>query len=144
MDSKGLLFAKADPGQKNLFPLITGLCGADVKTGDWVGADSLQHITELLAAVDECKWLSISAIDECRWTRDGFTILLGKRAIPVHFGKVDFDSKLAKLKNVLNTLNDRGWTDLVTRIDLDYPDRAYLEGQFPAPAPAQGTAKRPG
>ncbi|MGC9194842.1 MAG: cell division protein FtsQ/DivIB [Syntrophobacteraceae bacterium] len=144
MDSKGLIFATANPGQKNPFPLITGLCGADVKTGDWIGADSLQHISELLSAVDDSKWLSISAIDECRWTRDGFTIILGKRAIPVHFGKDDFDSKLAKLKDVLNTLNDRGWTDLVTRIDLDYPDRAYLEGQFPAPTPDRGTVKRPG
>lgn len=144
MDSKGLIFAKVNPGQKNPFPLITGLCGADVKTGDRVGADSLQHINELLSAVEDSKWLSTSAIDECRWAGDGFTIILGKRAIPVHFGKEDFASKLTKLKNVLSTLNDRGWTDLVTRIDLDYPDRAYLEGQFPVAAPVEETAKRPG
>jgi cell division septal protein FtsQ len=145
MDSKGVLFAETSPGQKNPLPLITGLCDSTVKTGDSVSEDSLHHISELLAAVSGSKsWLSSSSIDECRWTRDGFTVVLGQRAIPVNFGKEDFQRKLAKLKDVINTLNDRGWTDLVTGIDLDYPGRAYLQGQFPGTAPVQGTAKRPG
>ncbi|MDR3555569.1 MAG: FtsQ-type POTRA domain-containing protein [Syntrophobacteraceae bacterium] len=145
MDSKGVLFAETSPGQKNPLPLITGLCDSTVKTGDSVSEGSLRYISELLSAVSGSKsWLSSSSIDECRWTRDGFTVILGQRAIPVNFGKEDFERKLAKLRDVIITLNDRGWTDLVTRIDLDYPGRAYLEGQFPGAAPVQGTAKRPG
>lgn len=145
MDSQGVLFAETSPGQKNSLPLITGLCDSDAKTGDSVCAVSLEHINELLSAVEGSKgWLSSSSIDECRWTPDGFTLILGQRAVPVNFGKEDFEPKLAKLRKVLNTLNDRGWTDLVTRIDLDYPGRAYLEGQFPVPATVQGTAKQPG
>ncbi|MDR3567749.1 MAG: FtsQ-type POTRA domain-containing protein [Syntrophobacteraceae bacterium] len=145
MDSEGVLFARIDPGQKNSLPLMTGLCDPGVKTGDSVSAERLQHVTELLSAIDDSKsWLSGSAIDECRWGKNGFTLIMGQRAIPVNFGRQDFQKKLAKLKNVIRTLDDRGWADLVTRIDLDYPGRAYLDGQFPVPATGQGAAKRPG
>lgn len=145
MDSKGVLFAEAKPGKKHSFPLVTGLCDSNVRTGDSVSALSLQRIGELMSAVENSKsWLSSTSIDECRWTASGFTLIMGQRAIPVNFGKDDFKRKLAKLKDVIDTLNDRGWADLVTRIDLDYPGRAYVDGQFPVPQPVQGTVKRPG
>ena len=139
MDSRGLLFGEAGSAEKNLPPLMTGFCDSSAKTGDSISPESLEHISELLSAVDGSKWLSRSAIDECRWTRDGFTLTLGQKAVPVNFGKQGFDGKLAKLRNVINTLNDRGWADRVTRIDLDYHGRAYLEGEFPVPEPARGT-----
>ena len=145
MDSKGFLFAETKPGKKHSFPLVTGLCESNVRTGDWVSAGSMQHIGELLSAVGDSKsWLSSAAIGECRWTAGGFTLIMGQRAVPVNFGKEGFKRKLAKLKNVMDTLNDRGWIDLVTRIDLDYPGRAYVNGQFPVPGPVNRTAKRPG
>jgi cell division septal protein FtsQ len=145
MDSEGVLFAALSPDQKNSLPLMTGLCDSPVKTGDSIATDNLQPILELLSAIDDSKsWLSSSAIDECRWTKSGLTLIMGQRAVPVHVGKDAFQQKLAKLKNVIRTLDDRGWADLVSRIDLDYPGRAYLEGQFPVPAAGQGTANRPG
>ncbi len=145
MDSKGILFAETGPGQKNSAPLITGLCDPDAKPGDSVSAGSLRHISKLVSALDGSKtWLSSTAIDECRWSESGFTLIMGQRAVPVYFGKEDFGRKLVKLRDVIDTLNERGWSDLVTRIDLDYPGRAYLDGQFPVSAPDQGTAKQSG
>ena len=145
MDSKGVLFARMSPGRKNALPLMTGLCGSGVKAGDSVSAGSLEHMGELLSALEDSKsWLSGSAVDECRWTGNDLTLIMGQRAVPVNFGREGFQRKLAKLKNVIRTLNDRGWADLVTGIDLDYPGRVYLEGQFPVPEKVQGTAKRPG
>lgn len=145
MDSQGVLFAATKPGKEHSFPLITGLCDSNVRTGDSVSAASLQHIEELLAAVDDSKsWLSSAAIDECRWTASGFTLIMGERAVPVNFGKEGFKLKLAKLKNIIDTLHERGWTDLVTRIDLDYPGRAYVDGQFPVSGPVRSETKRPG
>jgi cell division protein FtsQ len=145
MDLDGILFAEATAEAEGTLPLITGLCDSNPRKGDPVAARSLEQIRELLAAIDSSKnWLSGTAINECRWSENGFTLVLGERAVPVDIGKGAFERKIAKLRKVINTLNERDWTDLVTRIDLDYPGKAYLEGQFPVPQPVQGRVKQPG
>jgi cell division protein FtsQ len=145
MDRDGILFSEATPGSKGSLPLMTGLCGSNRRKGDPVAARSLEQIKELLAAIDNStSWLSGTAINECRWDENGFTLVLGERAVPVEIGKGAFEQKITKLRRVINTLNERGLTDLVTRIDLDYPGKAYLEGQFTVPRPVQGSAKQPG
>ncbi len=145
MDLDGILFSDATPDKNESLPLITGLCGSSFKKGDPVAARSLEKIKQLLSAIDNSKsWLSGTAINECRWSETGFTLVLGERAVPVDIGKDAFEQKITKLKKVINTLNERGWTDLVTGIDLDYPGKAYLEGRFPVPRPLRGPARQPG
>jgi len=145
MDLDGILFSDATPDAKGTLPLITGLCGSNPNKGDPIAARSLEQIRELLSAIDSSKnWLSGTAIAECRWSASGFTLVFGERAVLVDIGKGAFEQKMTKLRKVINTLNERDWTDLVTRIDLDYPGKAYLEGRFPVPQPAQGRAKQPG
>ena len=145
MDLDGILFSEATPDAKGVLLLITGLCESSPNKGDPVAARSLEQIKELLSAIDSSKnWLSGTAINECRWSENGFTLVFGERAVLVDIGKGAFEQKMTKLKKVMNTLNERDWTDLVTRIDLDYPGKAYLEGQFPVPQPAQGRARQPG
>jgi len=145
MDLDGVLFCEAAPDEKGLAPLITGLCGPDLKKGDTVAASSLEQIKELLSAIDSSRsWLSGTAINECRWSENGFTLVLGERSVPVDIGKDALAQKIAKLRKVISTLNDQGLTDHVTRIDLDYPGRAFLEGQFPLPRQVQGLSKQPG
>ncbi len=144
MDLDGILFAEATPDGKGALPFVTGLCGSNPKEGDPVAARSLEQIRELLSAIDSSRsWLSGTAINECRWSENGFTLILGERTVPVDIGKGGFEQKITKLRKVINTLNERDWTDLVTRIDLDYPGKVYLEGQFPVPQPVQGRAKQP-
>jgi len=144
MDQDGILFSKEPPDKNESLALITGLCDSGLKKGDSIAARSLDEIMQLLAAVDNSKsWLSGTAINECRWSENGFTLIMGERAVPVDIGKDAFEQKITKLRKVIDTLNERGWTDLVTGIDLDYPGKAYLEGRFPLPRPVQGLAKQP-
>jgi cell division septal protein FtsQ len=145
MDLDGILFSEAIQDEKAQAPFITGLCGPGLKKGDSIAAGSLEQIRELLSAIDNSKsWLSGTAISECKWTGNGFTLVMGERAVPVDIGKDALAQKIAKLRKVINTLNDQCLTDLVTKIDLDYPGRAFLEGQFPLPHAAQGLSKQPG
>lgn len=145
MDLDGILFSEATPDERRSLPLITGLCDPGLGKADQVAQRSLQRIRQLLAAIDNSKgWLSGTAISECRWTENGFTLVLGERAVPVDIGKDDFDQKIAKLRKVIDTLNEQDLTDLVTRIDLDYPGKAYLEGEFRFPRPVKGQAGQPG
>jgi cell division protein FtsQ len=145
MDMDGILFSEAPPDEKGQFAHITGLCDASVKLGDPVPARSMGQIRQLLSAIDSSKsWLAGTAINECRWNENGFTLVMGERAVPVDIGHDAFEQKIAKLRKVINTLNELDWTQQVTRIDLDYPGKAYLEGQFPVPKPSQGQVKHPG
>lgn len=146
MDNDGILFSEAAADDKGALPLITGLCDSKLKQGDRINPRSLGLIREFLTAIDHSKsWLAGTAINECAWSENGFTLVLGERAVPVDIGKDAFEQKISKLRNVINTLNERNWADLVTRIDLDYPDKAFLEGRFPVPKPAaHGPAKQPG
>jgi len=145
MDFDGILFSEATTDGNGALPLITGLCDSNPGKGAPVAAHRLEQIRELLAAIDSSKsWLSGTAINECRLNANGFTLVLGERAVAVDIGKGAFEQKITKLRKVINTLNERNWTDLVTRIDLDYPGKAYLEGHFPVPQPVQGRAKQPG
>jgi cell division protein FtsQ len=145
MDLDGILFSEATPGETGALPLITGLCDPGVGKGEPVAQRSLQQIRELLAAIDNSKsWLSGTAINECSWTENGFTLVLGERAVAVDIGKDDFDQKIAKLRKVIDTLKEQDLTDLVTRIDLDHPGKAFLEGQFRFPRPVKGQAGQPG
>lgn len=144
MDLDGILFSEATPDGKGALPLLTGLCDSNARNGEHIAARSLEQIRELLSAINSSKsWLSGTAINECRWSENGFTLILGERAVPVDIGKGAFEQKITKLREVINTLNERDWTDFVTRIDLDYPGKAYLEGQFPISQPVQGRAKQP-
>ncbi len=144
MDTEGILFSEAAPDEKRPLPLITGLCDSNINLGDLVPARSMGQIRELLSAIDSSRsWLAGTAISECRWNENGFTLVMGERAVPVDIGKDSFEQKIAKLRKVINTLNELDWTALVTRIDLDYPGKAYLEGQFPVTKPAHGQAKQP-
>ncbi len=144
MDNEAILFSRASGNENHTVPLITGLCDQKLKVGDHVSARVQTQIMELLSAIDHSSsWLSGTAIDECRWNENGFTLIMGERDVPVDIGKDDFEHKLTKLHNVIRALNERQWTEFVTRIDLDYPGKAYLEGSFPISKPAQEHAKQP-
>lgn len=138
IDDEGILFAKA-PDENLPLPIVSGLCGLDPQEGGAVPARGMREIRELMAALDRSRsWLSPTSVRECQWNAGGFTLVLGERGVPVDIGQDDFDKKLAKLRKVISTLNERQWNELVTRIDLDYPGKAYLDGQFPIPKSVQG------
>jgi cell division septal protein FtsQ len=144
MDDQGLLFARATPEGNLTIPIVTGVCGTGLKEGSTVPSRDVGRIQELAAALEKSRnWLSSATVRECQWNANGFTLVLGERGVPVDIGKDQYSGKLAKLRRVIKTLEEKQWTELVTRIDLDYPDKAYLNGQFSIPKPAQGQGKQP-
>ena len=144
MDDQGILFARVVPEETLTVPIVTGICGAGLKEGSTVPFRDLGHIQELVAALEQSRnWLTSGTVRECQWNANGFTLVLGERSVPVDIGKDQFAGKLAKLRRVIKTLEERQWTELVTRIDLDYPGKAYLNGQFSIPKSAQGQGKQP-
>lgn len=145
VDDDGLLFARSRPEDNRYLPLITGICGPNVKEGDFIPAQHLSRVKELIAALHGTRgWLAATSTIECQWNPGGFTLVMGERGVPVEVGQDKFSQKLARLKEVVGVLKQRQWTELVTRIDLDYPSKAYLDGQFPVPKPAQGQGKQAG
>lgn len=145
LDRDGMLFAQTTLDETRTVPLITGLGGPNFREGGVLSNRSLAQIKELLTALENSKnWLARGSVQECRWKPNGFTLVLGERGVPVDIGKEKFERKLAKLKKVIRTLDERQWTGLVTRIDLDYPGKAYIDGQFPVSRTVQGQGKQPG
>lgn len=144
VDDEGVLFARAVPEENLSVPIVSGVCGAGLKEGATMPSRDLGHIKELASALEKSRdWLSSSTVRECQWNANGFTLVLGERGVPVDIGKDHYPGKLAKLRKVIKTLEERQWTELVTRIDLDYPGKAYLSGQFSIPKQAQGQGKQP-
>lgn len=143
MDEEGVLFAKICPEENRTLPLITGLCRPDLEKGDSIPAQSLAQARKLLSALEKSgSWLPAGSVRECRWNEaGGFTLILGERGIPVDIGREDYHRKFSRLRMVIDTLNERQWSDLVTRIDLDYPGKAFLSGRFPVAKPVQGNGK---
>jgi cell division protein FtsQ len=138
IDAEGVLFARAVPEENRGIRLITGICDPGLGVGSSVPARSLERVKELVAALDKSKsWLPPSSVLECRWSPAGFVLILGEREVPVEIGRENFEQKLSRLRQIVDTLKERQWAELVTRIDLDYPGRAYLDGQFPIPKPVQ-------
>ncbi len=142
VDEEGLLLARASAPENPKLPLVTGICGSRLKVGDRLPVKHVRRLKELTAAFAGCRnWLPASSVVECRWEPGGYSLILGERKVAVEIGKEDFSRKFARLKKVIDTLNERQWNELVTRIDLDVPGKAYLEGRFPVPKTAQGQAR---
>jgi cell division septal protein FtsQ len=144
VDEDGKLFAKAGPDEIAGFLAIGGLAGPDMnlREGGLLPPAVLGQVRELIGALDRSSsWLPRSFITDCRWSPSGFLLALGERALPVDLGRDGFDVKLARLRTAIDTLAEGQLTDAVTRIDLDYPNRAYIEGNFPPPRPVPGAGK---
>ncbi|MCE5333441.1 MAG: cell division protein FtsQ/DivIB [Desulfobacteraceae bacterium] len=145
VDDEGVLFGPAIPEEERRVPLVTGMCGQGMHEGASIPARHLDEIKALVNAFDNTRnWLSAGSIRECQWTSGGFTLVLGERAVPVDIGRQNYERKLAKLEKVIRTINERQWNEMVTRIGLDFPGKAYLEGSFPVPRSAQGQGKQSG
>ncbi len=143
MDENGTLFDRSLPETSRNLPIITGMCSPRLKEGDTIPGHNLSRVKELVSALNESRsWLPPSSVGECKWSLSGFTLVLGERGVPVEVGQESFFKKIARLKQIIATLDERRWTELVTSIDLDYSGKAYLGGTFPGPKPVAGQEKQ--
>lgn len=135
VDAEGKLFTKADSDGQSRLPIVTGFSGMGLVEGGGLPAESLESLRLLLANLEKAKdWLPVNGILECHWQKDeGFTLYVTQKAIRVELGWDDYDEKMERLRKIFTIVKEREWLDLITRIDLDYSQKAYLEGNFPSP-----------
>jgi cell division septal protein FtsQ len=135
MDGEGRLFARTVADAHPTLPLVTGFAGAGLKPGDRLPSEALDALRRLMTALAGSQgWFPLSQISECRWhNEEGFILYTTVKAIPIEFGWDDYERKLVHLQKVLGHLSHRQLLDTVTRIDLDYPNRAFVTGSFPVP-----------
>jgi cell division protein FtsQ len=135
LDAQGKLFINVQPAKHQNLLLVTGLSDSDLSGPDILQGEPLDALKHLLAALEKVRdWFPFQHISECHWNgADGFTLYTTQGGIPIRLGLEDYEGKLARLNRVFRVLMDRQWLDEVSRIDMDYPDRAYIEGRFPIP-----------
>ena len=133
VDSEGRLFVAASPEKFPGLLLVTGF--SKLKTGERIPPEAWDSLRELLLALEANQdWLPLQAVSECHWEgRRGFVLYMTANAMPVRLGTKDFATKLARLKRVFALLSERQLMDLATAVDLDYPSRAFVAGNFPGP-----------
>ena len=133
LDTEGRLFSKTTlEGNPGLL-LVSGFYGMNLQEGDTLAREPLEALRGLLTALDMLKSkLPLDRFSECQWrTGTGFILVASRGGIPIQIGMDNFDVKLQRLQRLSEMLEERRWWDFVTRIDLDYSNRAYVEGLFP-------------
>lgn len=132
LDEDGKLFLRISPDENPGLILVTGFTGSNLQEGETLPPQPLRELRRLLPALKRAQgWLPAQLITECRWRSDeGFVLFVTQKAIPIELGLDDPDQALGRLQRIFAMLKEHQWFDSVTRIDLDYPNRAYVEGQF--------------
>lgn len=132
MDNEGKLFLRTSSEDSPGLLMLTGFAGMGLREGGSLPPQPLRELRKLLPALQKAReWLPFQLITECRWLGDeGFVLMVTQRAVPIQLGSEDPDQTLGRLKLIFAMLTEHQWFDAVTRIDLDYPNRAYVEGRF--------------
>ncbi len=133
VDRKGILFSRTAREKHPDLLFVTGFQAMELQVGTTLPDEPLEELKEMCTALAKFKdWLPTSLISECRWLGEaGFTLYTPQRTIAIQMGSEDFEEKLVRLKGIFAMLRENQWLDSVTRIDLDYPNRAYVERHFP-------------
>jgi len=135
MDKEGKLFMQTTPEQSPDLVVMTGFSGLGLRKGSVLPAGPFNEVKRLTETIDKARnWLPLKQIAGCNWqTDEGFVLYTAHNNTPVRLGTEDLDAKLDRLRRVFGMLEERHLLDMVTRIDLDYSNRAFVEGNFPRP-----------
>jgi cell division septal protein FtsQ len=133
LDMDGELFARADKKYRTAGILLVSFSGMNFENGDFLPSRPFRELKELSSALEQSKaWLPLGKISGCSWDDEqGFVFRTAENHVTVQLGSESFDRRLERLRLILGALAERQWSDLATRIDLDYQNRAYVEGKFP-------------
>jgi len=133
IDTDGKLVSRASSEQKQGFLLVEGFSGLSLKEGDSLPQEALKGLKALLSALEQSKsWLPLNSILQCRWNAEtGFALYTARNSICIQLGWDGFNRKLDHLQRVFGILEERALWNSVIGIDLDYEDRAFIEGLFP-------------
>lgn len=133
IDTEGRLVSRSTAEQRQDFLLLEGFSGRNLKEGDSLPPEALKGLKALLSVVeDSAHWLPLNSILECRWNAEtGFSLYLAKNTVSIQLGWDNFKEKLSHLHRIFGILEERQLWNSVVGIDLDYENRAYIEGLFP-------------
>jgi cell division septal protein FtsQ len=133
LDTEGRLFVKVGLEDMPTDVLSVELQGMNFKPGDSMPSRQFDELKGITSAFDKVKqWLPLTAISQCSWDPDrGLIFQTMGGQLTIQLGSENFDLKLDRLRHILAVLQERQWSGFATRIDLDYPNRAYVEGSFP-------------
>jgi cell division protein FtsQ len=133
IDNDGKLVSRASSEQRQGFLLVEGFSGLSLKEGSALPQEMLKGLKTLLSALGQSRsWLPMNSILQCRWNAEtGFTLYTARNSIYVQLGWDNFNRKLNHLQRILRILEEQGLWNSVIGIDLDYEDRAFIEGLFP-------------
>lgn len=128
----GRLFVRATVQQHPGLLLVTGFSRSEFDREGVLEAEPLAALKSLFAALEHPRHgLLVRNISECHWSREaGFTLYTLRGSIPIELGRQHFALKLERLQRIFSLLAQRHCLDAVTRIDLDYANRAYVAGHF--------------
>jgi hypothetical protein len=113
--------------------LVEGFSGLNLREGSELPQETLKKLKSLLSALGQSRsWLPMNSILKCRWDAEtGFTLYTTRNSVSIQLGWDNFNRKLDHLQRIQSVLEEQGLWNSVIGIDLDYEDRAFIEGLFP-------------
>lgn len=129
MDSQGVCFASAVPGEHPDLPIITA------PDRERLGADCTlpREFTALFEDLHRESHLELPwrLISEISWNeRTGLSIFMVRGGIKVVLGSSKYGPKIARMKKVLSYLEERGIHTDIRGIDLSHGNRVFVRGNF--------------
>jgi cell division protein FtsQ len=133
IDTEGKLVSLASSERRQGFLLVEGFSGLSLKEGEALPKETLKGLKALLSSLEQSRsWLPQSSILHCRWNPEtGFALYTARNSIFIQLGWDDFNRKLDRLQRVFRILEEQALWNSVIGIDLDYENRAFIEGLFP-------------
>jgi cell division septal protein FtsQ len=130
IDEDGKLVSRASSEHKKNFITIEGFSDLKLKEGDLLPRDAMRALKKLLAALDQAKpWLPPGSVSELRWDAEaGYSLHTSHKNLSIRLGWEAFERKLSRLKSILALIEEKQLWNAVLSIDLDYSNRAFIEG----------------
>ncbi len=136
VDGEGKLFLSVEPQEYPNLMRLDGFSGLGLKEGESLPLEPFESLQDLKSALDRRHVMYREGrVEGFHWDPvEGISFqLMGVSPIVIHLGSNAFDAKFQRLKRIMLLLETQGWLETVSRIDLDYKSRAYVEGTFPRP-----------
>ena len=131
MDTGGLCFTRAAPGEYAGLPIITGLDPEIIAPGCKLPREFTVLIEDLYQ--ESRLRLPWKLISEIRWGKNkGLSIFTVRGGIQIDLGRDNYGPKIARLEKVLRYLEEKGLDPQLRGIDLSHGNRIFVRGNFKA------------
>lgn len=133
IDAEGLLFDQTIREVNPELVAVSGYATLGLVQGQPMPPELFDELKDLMDAIG--KWrgkFPPGAFRECVRLADGsFSVYMSEPKVAVMVGSEQLDDRFNRLQKLFSALREKGWLEYATRVDLDYTERAYVEGGFP-------------